>query len=224
MVFNLHDALEPVLAELGFERVNKQFHGRSGEIPMLVWFNPENRLKRIRSINVDCGPPEGKAAGAAPIYSLDLVYAATGDWKTSYRPEQPGWPEIMLDDFVRVAIPFIRKAVDADAIVDMLLLGEIPPMNLGRYPAASIEQAYRIGRDYGRRTTPEQALEFARSIKLDWHQVDGLRRWAKSEGIDLVLDDPPFSLRRAVDRYLPLRHQKYHWGQSRHPEITDQKY
>lgn len=198
-ILDLHDALAPVVESLGFVRLNKRFVRMSGELPLTVWFNPENRLKRIRTISVDCGPVD------APIYVFDQSYAASRNARVFYSPETPHWPQVLVDDFNKHTVPFIKKAEDVNALLQMLINGEAPPHRPGVFPSESLIQAYVIAKSSGRDATAEAILEKMSSVDLDWRNFDRLRTWSEGQGIALKIDRPLLNLRWGLDRNLPRR-------------------
>jgi hypothetical protein len=205
--FNLHDAIGPHLEQLGFVKKGKQFRGRSGDVVMTLYFNPESRLKRMRTVSIDC-MTEGHPADI--LYQFDQLRAATGSPQAGYdRPGFPGWPEVMAEHFHTVTMPFIRHATSFDAIVDGILSGRFPPDAGSPYPMGAVIEAYSIADRLATTPGTAEVLAFAREQRFDWLEYRTLRDWAALRGVPLELQTPPFSLRGAVDQWLPLRYRRY---------------
>ena len=212
MAFNLHEAIDPHLLQRGFERRKKTYR-RSGHVTMEVWFNPENRLRRIRTINVTCRP--GSAAdGDGPSYTFDQYSAATdlrGVLGGGYEPGPEGWPGVMAQDFAEVTVPFIDRATSMEAIVRMVLDATIPP-ELGRRGLhGQFSTAYELADQLGLDAEKQEALDLTRGRVLSWGEYDSLQSWARLRQVELDLTAPPFDLRRWFAARLPVRYGHHVW-------------
>lgn len=189
MARHLQDVLEPHLEPLGFARKAKGFVGRSGELRMEIWFNPEPRLARVATVNVDClfgDDPEHET-----FFSFDQAHAALGERRRTYL----GVPlerraDVIEMDFARVTVPFIKAATSVDAVLEMLFVQAIPPKNLGRYPMSVVQQAIEIGTWHGLPDRVAQARALAATTRFSRVDHGNLVWWAEKNGLSLALLDP----------------------------------
>lgn len=167
----LQDGLAEVLnREFCFDIVNKQLHGRRGAIEMTVWLNPENRLKRVRTISIDCARPE---APEDVYYQYSLSYASRG-WGGFYDPNDPGWPDVILNDFGKWAVPFVCEAVEPLSIVRMVLSGDIPPSEGMGGLHGKIISSLRIAEAAGGEEGPALVADYVRSVPMARSVARGL--------------------------------------------------
>ncbi|WPF81436.1 hypothetical protein SANBI_002732 [Sanguibacter sp. 4.1] len=131
----LQDEFESYLASRGFVRKNKVFRVSAGDgLAMEVWLNPENRLKRVATVSVDVALSLDGPGG--PLYMFDQgnhaqVLERGHDWReSSYSPELQGWPRLIVDDFIRYAVPFIGPHRSPADLCESLLSARIIPMVL----------------------------------------------------------------------------------------------
>jgi hypothetical protein len=205
--FDLHDAFGLDLEALGFVRAGKEFKGRSGDVMMTLYFNPENRLKRIRTVSVACATVEDPAY---TLYQFDQVRAATGLQQPLYdEPEYPGWPGVIVEHFRTLTVPFIREATSFDVIVEGVLSGRFPANSGTPYPMGAVIVAHSIADRLATTPGTAEVLAFAGEQRFDWLESRRLREWASLHDVPLDLQPAPFSLRGAVDPWLPLRYRKY---------------
>ncbi|VTR76375.1 hypothetical protein [Cellulomonas hominis] len=205
--FSLHDAIGHDLEPIGFVRAGKEFKGRSGDVMMTVYLNPENRLKRIRTVSVACATVEDPAY---TLYQFDQVRAATGLHQPLYdEPGYPGWPGVIVEHFRAVTMPFIREATSFNVIVEGVLRGHFPANSGTPYPMGAVIVAYSIADRLSTTPVTAEVLAFAREQRFDWLESRRLREWASMHDVPLNLQPAPFSLRGALDPWLPLRYRKY---------------
>jgi hypothetical protein len=203
---NLQDAFAPTLTARGFVRSNKVLRRPPGESPgMTVWLNPENRLKHVRTVMVDCWWGD-EADGW--LYSLDQARAVGeiergGSWASfDYSPQTPGWPEVIVEDFERVTVPFIDACTSPAALCDLVLDGRIPPANMKQAPIGWIQDAWSIADKTGLPEHRERALAALAAMELTRADHDAVVWWAGQVGIgDLVLRDALPERRRWFDGF-----------------------
>ncbi|GCD20496.1 hypothetical protein GXP71_17355 [Cellulomonas sp. H30R-01] len=207
--FDLPGALEPLLAERGFTRGGPVFRGRSGDVAMVVRCEPQARVDRVRTITVECTPASGeRTAGERFVHQFNQAATAFG-WRGEYTAQTPGFPQVIVDDFTRLTLPFVDRATSVRAIAELVLDGEVPPSD-GRDPLlARVTDPYEAARRFGWPDLAARAVEVAEGLDLDWRGYEAFRKWADYYSVDVRLRKPRFSLRHSVDRFLPLQHRRY---------------
>ncbi|MGW6004673.1 hypothetical protein ACWFNS_10095 [Oerskovia enterophila] len=201
VVLVLQDEFAPLLLARGFVRTNKVFRRTPGDgMGMTVWLNPENRLKHVRTVNVDCWVDDEDQGW---LYSLDQARAVSeierrGAWASfDYTPDMPDWPAVIVDDFERVTLPFIDACTSPAALCDLLLEGRVPPSNMKRAPVGWFEDVWSIADRARLSGYGDTALERLGSLQLTRSDHDNVQWWAVQQGIDdLVLNAPLPSPRR----------------------------
>ena len=167
----LQERLAEVLnRQFSFRVVNKQLRGRRGTVDMTVWLNPENRLKRVRTISIDCCQPE---TPDDVYYQYGLSYASRG-WGGTYDPNDLGWPEVILSDFEKWALPFVREATEPLSIVRMILSGDVPPSEGMGGLHGKIMSSLRIAAAAGGEEGLALVAEYVRSVPMARSVANGL--------------------------------------------------
>ena len=167
----LQSRLNEILStEFSFSVVGKQLRGIRGEVEMTVWLNPENRLKRVRTISIDCARP---GDGENVYYQYGLSYASRG-WGGCYEPTEKGWPEVILADFKKWAVPFIRDAVEPARIIEMILAGDIPPSEGTGGMHGRIMSALRIASTAGNAQEYESIRTYLMNVSMSRSVARGL--------------------------------------------------
>jgi hypothetical protein len=207
--FDLLGALEVGLSARGFTRGGPVFRGRSGDVAMVVRCEPQSRVDRIRTITVECTPAEGESTAADRFVHQYSQAAAALGWRGGYTAQTPGWPQVLVDDFERLTLPFVDRATSVRAVCELVLDGEIPPSD-GRDPLlARVTDPYAAAQRFGWPDVASRAVEVAEGLDLDWHGYEAFRKWADYYAVDVRLRRPPFSLRHSIDRFLPLSQRRY---------------
>lgn len=196
----LQDEIYPLLSSRGFVRVNKVFRRRGDAgLGMTVWLNPENRLSRVRTINVDCWV-ESEETGW--LYSFDQARAVSEversqPWGSfDYVPELPGWPAVMISDFERVTVPFIDACTGPEALCDMLLEGRVPPSNMKPAPLGWVQDVWDIAVSSDLPEYGEAALLKLASLPLSDADYEAAKWWATMVGITNLQLRQPKPVRR----------------------------
>ena len=120
---NLQDLFADDLLSRGFRldgRVFRREPNVLSGIAMSVWLNPENRLKRVRTVTVDCW--QGSETLGNWLYGFDQARAVSEiergcPWASFvYGEAVPGWPSVIVDDFRRVTLPFIDACSSVETL------------------------------------------------------------------------------------------------------------
>lgn len=174
----LQDEIEPVLLARGFERSKKVFRrAYVGGVGMTVWLNPENRLRRVRTISVDCWAGGDEDGGwlytSSQARAVSEIERGEGWASFDYAPELPGWPAVIVEDFERVTVPFIDACTDSSALCDLLLEGRIPPSNMKQAPRGWIQDAWHVAENCELPEYQEAALSQLASMPLKASDREG---------------------------------------------------
>nr|WP_146177757.1 hypothetical protein [Sphaerisporangium cinnabarinum] len=205
---NLQDLFADDLLSRGF-RLDGRVFRREPDVPsgitMSVWLNPENRLKRVRTVTVDCW--QGSEPLGNWLYGFDQARAVSeiergGPWASfEYGEAVTGWPSVIVDDFRRVTLPFIDACSSVEALCALLLESKIPPSNMRRAPLGWVQDVWDISK---RAELPEfgsRALDLAARLRLSAQDYADAKWWLESQGLDTDIAHPP---QRTVRR-LPWR-------------------
>lgn len=204
MTRSLLETLGGLLDPLGFDVVGDEIVGQRGTVAMTVWFDPRPTLSAVTRVNVACEPAE-PGGDRRWLYTFDQARAALG-----YRRDYTGIGRQVVADFEQVTMPFVRSATSCEAIVRMLLRGDIPPsFGIGPTIPGQIWSAHRLVATGACDVDVDEIRRAARERARDWTTVEHLRSWAEDEDFALTLDDPPRDLRHCVDRWLPRRWRRY---------------
>ena len=200
----LLETLGGLLGPLGFDVVVDEIVGRRGTVAMTVSFDPRPTLPAVTRVNVTCESAE-PGGDRRWLYTFDQARAALGHGR-----DYTGMSDQVVADFEQITVPFIRSATSCEAIVRMLLRGDIPPsFGIGPTIPGQVWSAYGIVTTGACDVGVDEVARAARERARDWTTVEHLRSWAEDQGVTLTLDDPPRDLRHSVDRWLPRRWRRY---------------
>lgn len=184
----LQDEFEPYLASRGFVRKNKVFRRSAGDgLAMEVWLNPENRLKRVATVSVDVALALDDPGG--PLYTFDQANHAQvleqgHDWReSSYSPELPGWPRLIVDDFIRYTVPFIDSHRSPADLCESLLSARIAPDGFAPRPLALTQWAWEIAQRAGQPHYAARALRSLSLLRMDEDDHSTAVNWIARVGI-----------------------------------------
>lgn len=188
---NLQDEFESFLIPRGFARENKVFRrSTSGGLAMEVWLNPENRLKRVATVCVDVALAPDDPGG--PLYTFDQANHAQvlergGRWQDSrYTPQLPGWPRVIVDDFVRYTVPFIDMHRSPADLCESLLSARIAPDGFAPTPLKLVQWAWEIARRAGLSRYEARALKSLSLLRMDEDDYSTAMNWMAHVGIKNV--------------------------------------
>lgn len=194
----LQDKFEPYLLTRGFVRENRVFRRFSNRgLDMEVWLNPENRLKRVATVSVDVSLNHAGEEG--PLYIFDQACFAqvfqrgSGVRDSSYSPDSPGWPHLIVEDFIRFTLPFIDSCRDPADLCDLLLGAQIPPRSGVPIRFDFSQTVWDIAQRSGLPEYAEAALKRLSLLRLSPLERESVQKWLDSNGIGGVVLAGPIS-------------------------------